>query len=79
MFNSVSASTDISSRPDSVPTWSGQSGGDTQYTIDSGGAQTASYGYTNPTGSGQTHTHTFSGTAINLAVKYVDVIIAQKD
>ena len=35
------------------------------------------------TGSGSTHTHSFSGnfsgTAINLAVKYVDVIIAQKD
>jgi hypothetical protein len=29
------------------------------------------------TGSG--HTHTFTGTAINLAVKYVDVIIASKD
>lgn len=31
------------------------------------------------TGSGDTHTHTFTGTAINLAVKYVDVIIATKD
>ncbi len=30
-------------------------------------------------GSGDTHTHTFSGTAIDLAVKYVDCIIAQKD
>jgi hypothetical protein len=30
-------------------------------------------------GSGLTHTHSFSGTNINLAVKYVDVIIAQKD
>ena len=30
-------------------------------------------------GSGATHTHTFTGTAINLDVKYVDVIIAQKD
>ena len=30
-------------------------------------------------GGGQAHTHTFTGTAINLAVQYVDVIIAQKD
>lgn len=29
--------------------------------------------------SGSSHSHTFSGTAINLAVKYVDVIIAEKD
>jgi hypothetical protein len=31
------------------------------------------------TGSGTAHTHTFTGTAINLAVQYVDVIIATKD
>lgn len=31
------------------------------------------------TGGGGTHTHTFTGTAINLAVQYVDVIIATKD
>jgi len=31
------------------------------------------------TGGGGTHTHTFNGTAINLAVQYVDVIIATKD
>lgn len=31
------------------------------------------------TGSGDTHTHTFTGTAIDLAVAYVDLIIAQKD
>jgi hypothetical protein len=31
------------------------------------------------TGSGTAHTHTFNGTAINLAVQYVDVIIATKD
>ena len=36
-------------------------------------------GATAYTGSGQTHTHTFTGTAINLAVQYVDVILAQKD
>lgn len=31
------------------------------------------------TGGGQAHTHTFNGTAIDLAVQYVDFIIAQKD
>jgi hypothetical protein len=30
-------------------------------------------------GGGGSHTHTFTGTAINLAVQYVDVIIATKD
>ena len=30
-------------------------------------------------GTGGSHTHTFTGTAINLAVSYVDVIIAVKD
>lgn len=30
-------------------------------------------------GSGQTHAHSFTGTAIDLAVQYVDVIIATKD
>jgi hypothetical protein len=34
---------------------------------------------TAPTGGGGSHTHTFTGTAINLAVSYVDVIIATKD
>jgi hypothetical protein len=79
MFNSATGSTDISSFPQSVPAWYGVSGGDTEYSIDTTGAQSGSYGYTDTAGSGQTHTHTFSGTAINLAVKYVDVIIAQKD
>jgi hypothetical protein len=30
-------------------------------------------------GGGSSHTHTFTGTAINLAVSYVDVILATKD
>lgn len=33
----------------------------------------------NAVGGGQSHTHTFTGTAINLAVSYVDAIIATKD
>lgn len=36
-------------------------------------------GTTYATGGGGSHTHTFTGTAINLAVQYVDVIIATKD
>lgn len=31
------------------------------------------------TGGGDSHTHTFTGTAINLAVQYVDVILATKN
>lgn len=31
------------------------------------------------TGGGNSHTHTFTGTAINLAVQYVDVILATKN
>jgi hypothetical protein len=34
---------------------------------------------TDSTGGGGSHNHSFSGTAINLAVQYVDVIIATKD
>lgn len=34
---------------------------------------------TGSTGSGGSHTHSFTGTAINLAVQYVDVIIATKN
>jgi hypothetical protein len=34
---------------------------------------------TQSAGSGSSHNHSFSGTAINLAVQYVDVIIATKD
>lgn len=33
----------------------------------------------NGTGGGQSHNHSFTGTAIDLAVQYVDVIIATKD
>ena len=40
----------------------------------------STFGFTTSSqGSGDAHTHTFTGTAINLAVSYVDVIIATKD
>lgn len=51
-----------------------------------GGGETIPRSVSNPgtlntrnTGGGAAHNHTFSGTAINLAVQYVDVIIATKD
>ena len=34
---------------------------------------------TSSVGSGASHTHSFTGTAIDLAVKYVDVVVATKD
>jgi hypothetical protein len=34
---------------------------------------------TGSTGSGGSHTHSFTGTAIDLAVQYIDVIVASKD
>ena len=51
---------------------------------DAGGYSSAdpnsAYGrYTLASGGGGSHTHTFTGTAINLAVNYVDVIIATKN
>lgn len=50
--------------------------------ITSGISQNHTHAYsgtTSNTGSGGSHDHTFTGTAINLAVKYVDVIMATKD
>jgi hypothetical protein len=46
-----------------------------------GGGGSHSHGFSAPSGSfsGTAHNHSFSGTAINLAVSYVDVIIATKN
>lgn len=44
-----------------------------------GGGATSAATTTGSTGGGGSHNHSFSGTAINLAVQYVDVIIATKD
>jgi hypothetical protein len=49
-------------------------GGGADYASGSGGATTSS-----STGGGGSHNHTFTGTAIDLAVQYVDAIIATKD
>ncbi len=45
----------------------------------SGSAHSHSINAHNHSFSGSAHNHSFSGTAINLAVRYLDVIIAQKD
>lgn len=42
-------------------------------------AATATPSNTGATGGGGSHTHSFTGTAIDLAVQYVDAIIATKD
>lgn len=43
------------------------------------GNNASAMAYTNFTGGGSSHNHTFTGTAINLAVQYIDLIIARKD
>lgn len=50
-----------------------------QYWSQAGGHDHSVSGTSGATGSGGSHNHTFTGTAINLAVQYVDVIIATKD
>lgn len=42
-------------------------------------ATVATVGLTSDTGGGTAHTHSFTGTALDFAVQYVDVIIATKD
>ena len=39
----------------------------------------AAIAYSDYTGGGGSHTHSFTGTAINLAVQYIDMILASKD
>jgi hypothetical protein len=62
--------------------------GNLAFTINPGGTNLSRPSATTPpstpaptgaTGGGGSHNHTFSGTAIDLAVQYVDVIIATKD
>jgi hypothetical protein len=45
----------------------------------SGTSTDATIGRSSAVGGGNSHTHSFSGTAIDLAVQYVDMIIATKD
>jgi hypothetical protein len=63
--------------PSHTHTFTGGSGGGGSFLAFScgGGGNTS----TSATGGGGSHNHTFTGSAINLAVKYVDVIRATKD
>jgi hypothetical protein len=51
---------------------------DTSFSTSTNGAHTHTF-TTDATGGGSSHDHAFTGTAINLAVSYVDVILATKD
>ena len=57
----------------------GVSGGGAQVLTSISGTSGSRSGVTAVEGGGLGHTHTFTGTAINLAVQYVDVIICVKD
>lgn len=52
--------------------------GSAAYNI-SGSASQCDRGLASPNGSGASHTHTFTGTAMDFDVQYVDVILATKD
>lgn len=54
-------------------------GGDTTSYAIKGDSTLPTLGRSSSVGSGSTHDHSFTGTAINLAVKYIDVILATKD
>jgi hypothetical protein len=70
----------INNYPNDTIAWSnGSSPAEEEYELARSNGVEATLGRTSPTGSGSTHTHTFSGTAIDLAVQYVDVIIATKN
>jgi hypothetical protein len=63
------------------PLWDNKAGGPTFNTNNTGGggAHGHSFSGSSHNHTQDAHTHTFTGTAINLAVQYVDVIIAAKD
>lgn len=57
-------------------------GGSNRFTTSgglNGGAYSSNVHTSSATGGGSSHNHSFTGTAINLDVQYVDVIIATKD
>lgn len=56
----------------------GNASGSPGYSTTSNGAHTHTF-TSDATGGGGSHTHSFTGTAINLAVQYVDVILATKN
>ena len=64
--------------PDNPGTYIASGGGGVFYTNAGSGFTGDGYG-TDFTGGGGSHNHSFTGTAINLSVQYVDVIIATKN
>jgi hypothetical protein len=53
-------------------------GGDDNYVLRNSGATAPTIGRTSTEGSGATHTHGFTGTAMDFAVKYADMIVCER-
>lgn len=70
---------DIPSHSHPLPWYTATSSGSPPYIGTAASSFTGSQTSSSNTGGGGSHSHSFSGTAINLAVKYVDVIRATKD
>jgi hypothetical protein len=82
MFSATGINTgahDVPSATDNVGQWSQIGSNTNNYFASKNNSADATVGKTSATGSGQSHTHTFTGNAINLAVKYVDLIVASKN
>lgn len=70
-------SAQIPSHTHSVPTYGDETG--VGFVCAGSGPFVSNINSWENTGGGGSHSHTFTGTAINLAVQYIDVIIASKD
>lgn len=82
IVSASSSSPNLTVYPNNAVAWSsGGTAGNQDYDLKgfSSSAVEADIGKSSATGGGGSHTHTFTGTAINLAVQYVDVIIATKN
>lgn len=82
LFNGGDPSSITTLTSTNTGTWSGSFGGNNSYTI-SGSGTAADRGMSSLSGSNGSHSHGFTGDwhahSINLAVQYVDVIIATKN
>jgi hypothetical protein len=78
---SISATTltsaQIPAHTHAIPTYGDESG--TGFVCAGSGPFVSNINSWENTGGGGSHSHTFTGTAINLAVQYIDIIIASKD
>ena len=70
----LTSSYELGNFPQYTATWGSNSGGDTEYSINSNLTLDANFGVSGPTGGSEAHTHT-----MNFDVAYVDVIIATKN